>query len=194
MRLVVTAVAAFFSVLLSAGLSAKEGPSTKSTYAGQQQRSIKSLSAKDIDDLSNGRGWGFAKAAELNSYPGPLHALELAKELKLSAVQSQKIMAVFKRMNADARTLGREFLQAEHDLDQAFVSGLVDRDRLEELVARSAKLRGALRRVHLSAHLDMRQILSVDQIASYDRLRGYGESDNGGPKPSGGRGSSHGHN
>ena len=34
-------------------------------YAGQEQREIKTLSAADIDDLRNGRGWGLAKAAEV---------------------------------------------------------------------------------------------------------------------------------
>ena len=44
-----------------------------SAYAGQQSRAIKSLSEQDVDDLLAGRGAGFAKAAELNGYPGPAH-------------------------------------------------------------------------------------------------------------------------
>ena len=41
-----------------------------SPYAGEQGREIKALSTKDIDDLTQGRGMGLAKAAELNRYPG----------------------------------------------------------------------------------------------------------------------------
>lgn len=45
-------------------------------YAGQQQRSITSLSADDQLALRAGQGWGLAKPAELNGVPGPLHLLE----------------------------------------------------------------------------------------------------------------------
>ena len=55
---------------------------TASPYAGQEQRSIKALSDREISDLTEARGMGLAKAAELNSYPGPLHVLELASALK----------------------------------------------------------------------------------------------------------------
>lgn len=43
-------------------------------YAGQETREIKVLSPKEVDDLGQGRGTGLAKAAELNRYPGLLHA------------------------------------------------------------------------------------------------------------------------
>ncbi|CAN7503757.1 hypothetical protein LJR255_003422 [Pararhizobium sp. LjRoot255] len=38
----------------------------KSAYAGEEVRSIKSLSEDDISELRRGGGWGLAKAAELN--------------------------------------------------------------------------------------------------------------------------------
>src|SRR4051794_16460011 len=44
---------------------------TASPYAGQQARSIKALSEDDVASLRNGDGMSMAKAAELNSYPGP---------------------------------------------------------------------------------------------------------------------------
>ena len=53
-------------------------------YAGQQARSIKSLSAEDVAALLKGEGMGMAKAAELNGYPGPVHVLTLADELRLT--------------------------------------------------------------------------------------------------------------
>ena len=46
-------------------------------YAGQQARSIKSLSDDEIAALRKGEGMGMAKAAELNGYPGPAHVLQL---------------------------------------------------------------------------------------------------------------------
>ena len=45
---------------------------TPSSYAGQEQRTIKALSDQEIRDLLEARGMGLAKAGELNSYPGPV--------------------------------------------------------------------------------------------------------------------------
>ena len=54
---------------------AEEKPSP---YAGQQARQVKALSKAEIEGLLAGRGLGYAKAAELNHYPGPRHVLDLA--------------------------------------------------------------------------------------------------------------------
>jgi hypothetical protein len=58
-------------------------------YAGQQTRAIKALSDDDIASLLKGEGMGMAKAAELNGYPGPIHVLALAPQLKLTEPQRQ---------------------------------------------------------------------------------------------------------
>ena len=50
-----------------------------SPYAGQEVRRIKSLSAERVADLLAGRGAGYAKAAELNGVPGPVHVLEVER-------------------------------------------------------------------------------------------------------------------
>ena len=47
-------------------------------YAGEELRSLKSMSSQEIESLRSGEGMGFAKLAELNHYPGPKHVLELA--------------------------------------------------------------------------------------------------------------------
>ena len=57
--------------------------SVHSPYAGQEKREIKALSQEDVEGYLTGQGMGFAKAAELNQYPGPKHVLELARELRL---------------------------------------------------------------------------------------------------------------
>lgn len=46
-------------------------------YAGQETREIKALSPDEVAAHLEGRGMGFAKAAELNHYPGPKHVLDL---------------------------------------------------------------------------------------------------------------------
>ena len=83
----------------------------KSTYAGQEGRQIKSLSAQDTDDLSNGRGWGFAKAAELNGLPGPKHILEMADQIMLSPEQRDKIEDLFQEIKSRAVPLGNELVK-----------------------------------------------------------------------------------
>lgn len=55
-----------------------------SPYAGQESREIKALSPDEIAALRKGDGMGFAKAAELNGYPGPRHVLDLAAEFRFA--------------------------------------------------------------------------------------------------------------
>src|ERR1700757_2891750 len=56
-------------------------------YAGQQKREIKALSEEDVAGYLGGAGMGYAKAAELNGYPGPMHVLELGDRLELTDEQ-----------------------------------------------------------------------------------------------------------
>ncbi len=73
--------------------------SAPSPYAGQQAREIKALSPTQAADLLEGKGMEQAKAAELNGYPGPMHVLELAERLALSATQlrdSEALLAAHK--------------------------------------------------------------------------------------------------
>lgn len=161
---------------LAAGSSAHSGHAghgAAKPYAGQQHRAIKSLSAKDIDDLRNGRGWGLAKAAELNGMPGPVHVLELRREIGLSASQITAIEAHFNAMKAKAVPLGKTLIEHEARLERAFASGDIDGAKLKALLSDIAATRGELRFVHLAAHLETPAILSPDQIKTYNRLRGY---------------------
>jgi hypothetical protein len=66
---------ALFAVLAIVAATATSSAQTTSPYTGQEQRAIKALSDEEIRDLLEARGMGLAKAAELNSYPGPLHVL-----------------------------------------------------------------------------------------------------------------------
>jgi hypothetical protein len=142
-------------------------------YAGQQNRAIASLSEQDVAELLDGAGWGFAKPAELNGYPGPRHLLDLAEELELSPEQVVGIEQAFRNMQTRARDLGAEFVAAEADLNAAFRAGDVDQDSLRALTVRAGELWAALRETHLAAHLQVRPLLSRHQIHEYNRLRGY---------------------
>ena len=149
----------------------------QSPYAGEETRSIKSLSDEEILALRNGDGMGFARLAELNSYPGPRHVLDLAEELGLSDGQMDETQALFEEMRRSAIATGEEIIEAERQLDERFAALEVDTDTLHAALTQLGLLRARLRYVHLEAHLRQRDLLTDEQIETYDRLRGY---ENGG--------------
>ena len=150
------------------GFSADPSP-----YAGQEQRRIKSMSPEEIAALTRGEGMGFAKAAELNRYPGPKHVLELADELELSPIQKDQTAALFAAMQSDAVELGKRVIAAEAELDRLFAAGKIDGETLEAQLEVIAELRARLRFVHLEAHLQQKTILNHQQVVRYVALRGY---------------------
>ncbi|HYH46252.1 MAG TPA: Spy/CpxP family protein refolding chaperone [Thermoanaerobaculia bacterium] len=149
-------------------------------YAGQETRQIKALSEEDIAALLHGRGMGLAKAAELNSYPGPMHVLELAASLQLTAEQQAATRKSFDRMQAEAVRLGQGIVARETELDRLFADGKAEPETVRAKVAEIAALQGELRAAHLAAHLEMNKVLTAEQVARYDQLRGYGT---GAPAP-----------
>jgi Spy/CpxP family protein refolding chaperone len=142
-------------------------------YAGQEQRSIKALSATEIDGLLSGKGMGMAKPAELNHYPGPLHVLEVMNELGLSKTQQLQTRQLFEVMKREAMDLGRQIVAAERRLDQSFSSGDMTDKKLKQQLTSIAQLRGQLRYVHLKTHLQQKALMTAEQVRRYDRLRGY---------------------
>lgn len=146
---------------------------SSSPYEGQQEREIKALSDAEIGGLLRGEGLGFARAAELNHYPGPAHVLELAAELQLSDQQIAETRALYARMNAAARELGLRLVDGEKALDEQFANGTVTAQSLAQQLAAIGEIRAQLRGVHLQAHLEQRALLTPHQVHRYDALRGY---------------------
>lgn len=147
----------------------------QSSYAGQEHRQIKSLSAEDVQSLVSGKGMGLAKAAELNGYPGPSHVVELATELQLSDNQRTATQALFKSMESKAIALGVSLVQAERELDQLFAAKRATPSLLAEKLAVIGQLQAKVRGAHLEAHLAQAQLLSAEQVAMYAKLRGYAD-------------------
>jgi Spy/CpxP family protein refolding chaperone len=137
---------------------------------------IKALSDAEIAALLKGDGMGFAKAAELNGYPGPKHVLDLAEQLKLTETQREHTHAIFDRMSAAAKPLGAELVERERLLDQLFQNGEITPVRLAAETLAIGELQGRLRSVQLAAHLETRALLNPDQITLYRQLRGYGNA------------------
>jgi Spy/CpxP family protein refolding chaperone len=131
------------------------------------------LTADEVHAYQEGTGHGLAKAAEQNHYPGPRHVLDLSSQLQLSSQQAEGIKKAMDTMSANAVKIGNEIIENERKLNAAFASGNIDLAQLESLVRESAALQAELRVTHLSAHLQIRKILTTDQIAKYDQLRGY---------------------
>jgi Spy/CpxP family protein refolding chaperone len=146
---------------------------TASPYAGEQAREIKSLSASDISALQAGAGMAYAKAAELNGYPGPMHVLELAAPLRLSMDQREATEKLMTQHKTKVRALGAQFIDAERALDAAFASKQVDAQIITALTQRIATVQATLRAEHLRTHLQQTALLDEQQIASYKTLRGY---------------------
>lgn len=142
-------------------------------YAGQQHREIKSLPAPDVAELLAGQGMGLAKAAELNGYPGPVHVLENADALALTAGQRQSTRTLLDRHKDRARRIGAALVASERALDHAFVSRQIDETSLSGLMADIGKLQAELREEHLRTHLKQTALLNQDQIQRYAVLRGY---------------------
>ena len=149
-------------------------PSPKaSPYVGQETREIKALSADEVRGYLDGAGLGYARAAELNGYPGPRHVLDLADSLALTADQYRQVEESFRVMQAEAQARGREYVAAEAALDRAFAEGRASREEIRALAEAAAQIEGRVRAAHLDAHLDMVAVLTPTQVASYNRLRGY---------------------
>ena len=144
-----------------------------SPYAGEEARSIKSLSEHEIESLRKGDGMGFAKLAELNHFPGPKHVLDIADELGLSSQQLAQTKSIYKDMRRNAVRLGEAIVTAESRLDMDFEQGTISPESLEAALLEIGNLRAQLRNVHLRAHLSQARLLKPEQIQKYDELRGY---------------------
>ena len=144
-----------------------------SPYAGQETSSIRGLTEAEIQDLRSGAGMGLARPAELNGYPGPLHVLELADELTLTAEQRVAVQTLFQAVRAEAAALGDQFLDRYAALEQSFREGSVGEETLRAQTAALGQIEGELRAKHLEYHLRTRPLLTDAQLAAYRRLRGY---------------------
>lgn len=160
-------------ITLAAWAALAAGAQAAGPYAGQQARAIKSLSPQEVSDLQQGQGMGLAKAAELNGYPGPVHVLEHADALALTAQQRAATQDLMQRHKARARELGLSLIEAERALDQAFASKQVDAALLGRLTADIGAQQARLRQEHLRTHLAQTALLERGQIERYQALRGY---------------------
>jgi hypothetical protein len=142
-------------------------------YAGMQQRDIRALSPQQIEDLLAGRGIMLALPAELNGWPGPMHVLEHATALRLSAEQRRETEALMAAHRAEARRIGAQLVEEERGLDAAFRERRITAADITARTDRIGALQAALRAEHLRTHLLQTALLSSEQVTRYAELRGY---------------------
>lgn len=146
-----------------------------SHYAGLEKRQVKALSDEQVADLRAGRGMGLALPAELNGYPGPVHVLELAERLELTAEQRSRVQELYVAMKAETIPLGERLIAQEADLDRLFAKQRVTSRNLQAATKAIGATQGALRAAHLRYHLSTLNILAPQQVQQYKELRGYAD-------------------
>jgi hypothetical protein len=163
-----------FAILFSALLAlAGTAQAQHAGHSGKHHHTMKAMSADEAGQYAAGAGMGYAKAAELNHYPGPMHVLELAAKLELTPEQHSATKQLMDQHKTQARTIGAKLVAAEAALDRLFAEGKVTQDALARQVQTIATLQGEYRLSHLETHRRTQALLTRQQIMQYDRLRGY---------------------
>ena len=165
------------AIVVTALVAAAPPGRAQSSYAGQQSREIKALSAEETRQYLAGAGMGYAKPAELNGYPGPMHVLENADGLALTPEQREQTTALMQAHKEEAKAIGAKLVAAERELDALFRSKTAERAALAKAVSAAAQMQASYRLSHLETHRRMRELLTAEQIARYDALRGYADAD-----------------
>ena len=158
--------------LLPAPLAAQHDHN-HSVYSDLDYDTAFTMTPEEVRQLRNGEGMGLALVAELNGYPGPKHAIELASELGLSPEQLARIESIQESMRSGAIEVGLELLATESELTTLFKSEEADPSRVAALTDRVGRITGKLRAIHLQAHLETRDQLTPQQVRLYNIHRGY---------------------
>ena len=144
-------------------------------YLYQNNRTIKSLSQSDIDNLKNGLGTynEIEFLAELNGYPGPEFLLKYSDELDLTTPQRLALQSFYNNMNKEAKHQGELIIASESFLQNQFQAGIINESSLYDALTESSDAYAALRFSRLKAHMKSLSILTQEQLEHYYELRGY---------------------
>ena len=162
-------------VLLSSTLvfaqSGGHGAHGDGTSAAAPHRGVQAAMDEMDRVIGTGLGAGLAFAADQNGFPGPLHVLELADRLRLTAEQTRRMEALQTAMLAASRPASRLLLDAEARLRRLFADGVADEARVRSAVAEVERARTEVRLVHLLTHLQVRPELTDEQRRLYQQAR-----------------------
>ena len=115
-----------------------------SPYAHTQSAEYATLTPDEVHELRKGEGMGLARAAELNSFPGPRHLLDLKAKLDLKPGQVARIEKIHATMKTQAIAKGEEILQAERHLANLFASGRPSATEVTRITEHLGIIRGQL--------------------------------------------------
>jgi Spy/CpxP family protein refolding chaperone len=147
-------------------------PPGAATADGQAPHQRMAAFQREIDEvLADGRGAGLAFAADQNGYPGPLHVLELTRELGITAEQEARMRALFETMLREARARAGRLAAAETRLARLFADRAADEGAVRAAVQEAEAARREVRLVHLLAHLQTHDVLTEAQRQKYHELR-----------------------
>jgi Spy/CpxP family protein refolding chaperone len=138
---------------------------------GADHRRVQAYAAEFEQVVAGGRGFGMAFAADQNGYPGPMHVLELADRLGLTADQAARMRELMHAMFAESRPKGAALLAAEARLTQLFADGAASEAAVRAAVAEVERARSEVRLVHLLTHLRTRDLLTEEQRRLYHQAR-----------------------
>jgi Spy/CpxP family protein refolding chaperone len=151
------------------GHAPQPGAATVDTQAPHQRMATYQ---REIDEvLADGRGAGLAFAADQNGYPGPLHVLELTRELQITAEQEARMRGLFETMRSEARIRAGRLAAAEARLARLFADRAADERAVRAAVQDAEAARRDVRLVHLLAHLQTHDVLTEAQRQKYHELR-----------------------
>jgi Spy/CpxP family protein refolding chaperone len=169
----VTFVGTDVALSQTAGHGSHRVAPNSNSYAGQDARSVTSLSADEVKDYLAGKGMGLAKPAELNGFPGPAHVLELADALGLTPDQRLAVERSKERMLVRAKSAGERYVSAEMAVDAIMRSREPKSADVAARLAAADAVRAEIRMAHIEAHLEITPLLSAEQRMKYAELRGY---------------------
>jgi Spy/CpxP family protein refolding chaperone len=168
----VAASAAVAVIALFAAASSVSGQHGHGHAGGHQ--AAEACSAEFDKVVTDGRGFGMAFAADQNGYPGPMHVLELADRLKLTAEQEAKARALMHAMFSESKPKGARLLEAEARLSRLFADRTAGDAAVRAAVGEVERARGEVRLVHLLTHLKTRDLLTEEQRRIYHEARWSG--------------------
>ena len=138
---------------------------------GSDVEALQAMPRRQFNNLLEGRGMGQARIADMNGYPGPMHVLEMAEALEISAEQREQTEQIMQRMRSTAQQRGRELIEAERKLEALFDGGPVQPSAVDAALLEIANLQARVRAAHLHAHIEQARVMSDEQIAKYTELR-----------------------
>ncbi len=126
----------------------------------------------DRNVLLNGLEGDNGKTAEMNNYPSAKNILELASTLNLSSIQKSRLSDIHSNTVARAKQLGKEIVQIENELHQAFQARIINEKSCADDALQIGRLRGKLRGIILNSHIKAKAVLNDSQLNMYKKIQG----------------------